>query len=422
MARTTGHVLPSVFSRTSNTTPEDLFNLNPLGGGTADRFLHRNSQSSILLYTNGACLNNGQSDPRASWAVVYGPVSVVPGRLEEKGPFGDKFRATSNRAELRAVIAALRLRDWRDDGFDSITIASDSSYVIDGATGWVQGWSRNDWKTRNRGDVKNKDLWEVLLGEVERWKEQGVAVKLWNIPRELNTVADSAAKAAANEAPVDEFRDAATGFSQTTATTSQPLPGSRIIALCLEAEGLFDACFGSLVTEITSKANLERATTATAAIRMLSDKAAPSVILITDGAITRQKKVFECVADCLSKGTTVVLCGCFSGMVNEGQFSRFFAKLGLFWTRGSYHRATVNLRREAVEAETANRLLGSYSQKAQFVTSLDQSAIWYAEHRSSTEAAVTFVKVGQGSLGYIGDVNGEEASNTVVMAMCGLLG
>lgn len=419
--RGTGQVLPSAFNGTSDTTPEDLFNLSPLGGGTAARFLHRNSQSSILLYTDGACLNNGQPDPRAGWAVVYGPANVLSGRLEEKGPFGDECPATSNRAELRAVIAALRFRDWRADGFDSITIASDSSYVIDGATGWVRGWFRNGWKTRNGGDVKNKDLWELLLGEVERWEEQGVTVKLWNIPRELNTLADSAAKAAANEAPVEEFRDVAIGLSQTT-TTTHPLPGSRIIALCLEEGGLFEACFGSLVTEITSKANLEQVTTAEAAIRMLSHDAAPSVILITDGAIARQKKVFECVADCLSRGTTVVLCGCFSGMVNEGQFSRVFAKLGLSWTRGSYHRGTVNLRRDAVEAETANRLPGSYSQKAQFVTGLDQSAIWYAEHRSSTEAAVAFAKVGQGRLGYIGDVNGEEASNTVVMAMCGLLG
>lgn len=46
---------------------------------------------------------------------------------------------------------------------------------------------------------------------------------------------------------------------------------------------------------------------------------------------------------------------------------------------------------------------------------------WYTESETSDEATVVFAKVGLGRLGYIGDVNGEESSDTVVLAMCGLL-
>ncbi|KAK3349191.1 hypothetical protein B0T25DRAFT_547406 [Lasiosphaeria hispida] len=54
----------------------------------------------------------------------------------------------------------------------------------------------------------NKDLWEALLGEVERYKDEGMAVEFWRIPRERNTVADAAAKeAAAKEDAPNEWTE-----------------------------------------------------------------------------------------------------------------------------------------------------------------------------------------------------------------------
>ena len=37
------------------------------------------------------------------------------------------------------------------------------------------------------------------------------------------------------------------------------------------------------------------------------------------------------------------------------------------------------------------------------------------------ETAVALVKVGEGKLSHVGDVNAEDGSNAVVLAMCGLL-
>jgi ribonuclease HI len=163
---------------------------------------------------DGACLNNGQSNPQAGWAFFQGEKTngeplVISGRLEKKSPWGDEGAQTSNRAELRAVIAALRFRHWRGEGFSTVVVAVDSSYVVDGATQWAKGWVKNGWKTKHftgrnnrNNDVKNKDLWEILLGEFERARNNNVEIQLWKIPREWNTLADEGAKRGAEgEAP-----------------------------------------------------------------------------------------------------------------------------------------------------------------------------------------------------------------------------
>lgn len=41
--------------------------------------------------------------------------------------------------------------------------------------------------------------------------------------------------------------------------------------------------------------------------------------------------------------------------------------------------------------------------------------------RVSGESAVAFASVGDGKLGYIGNVNAEHGSNVTVLAMCGIL-
>ncbi|RCI14562.1 hypothetical protein L249_6877 [Ophiocordyceps polyrhachis-furcata BCC 54312] len=158
----------------------------------------------VLIYTDGACLNNGQPNPKAGWAFWHGldPSGkrlIASGRLEKRGPFGDDGIQSSNRAELRAVIAALGFRHWPGEGFHTVVIATDSEYVVKGSTKWAKSWVENSWTTRGGANVKNRDLWEALLGQVEKFDERGMAVQFWKIPRDCNAVADAAAKDAATE-------------------------------------------------------------------------------------------------------------------------------------------------------------------------------------------------------------------------------
>ncbi|KAJ6003379.1 ribonuclease H-like protein [Penicillium sp. IBT 35674x] len=122
------------------------------------------------------------------------PNGYVRFRLEEEGPTGVIYRATSNRAELRAVIAALHFREWSREGFSSVVIATDSTHVAEGMTSWVHEWLERGWRKRDGKPVTNRDLWQCLIDEVKHCGRNGLHVKFWRIPREWNEAADRHAK------------------------------------------------------------------------------------------------------------------------------------------------------------------------------------------------------------------------------------
>ena len=141
-------------------------------------------------------------DTEGSPQVRYGIVSF---RLESKSSDGSPAEQMSNRAELRAVIAALQFRSWYAEGWKRIVIATDLEYAINGATEWVDAWVRKNWITSKKVPVKNRDLWELLMQEIRRFADKGVEVLFWKIPRRWNTEADTAAKDGAAGDEVAEF-------------------------------------------------------------------------------------------------------------------------------------------------------------------------------------------------------------------------
>ncbi|RWA13203.1 hypothetical protein EKO27_g1928 [Xylaria grammica] len=145
--------------------------------------------------------------PGASISVPEPEARTCAKRLENNGPFGDNAAQTSNRAELRAALAALRARQWSDDGYRTVVIATDSEYVAQGVTEWVRKWVGNGWKTSKGKNVANRDLWELLLGEAERYQECGLAIQFWRIDRSLNHVADAAAAKALTDGDDENFED-----------------------------------------------------------------------------------------------------------------------------------------------------------------------------------------------------------------------
>ncbi|KAK4160358.1 putative rnase h domain protein, partial [Cladorrhinum sp. PSN259] len=156
---------------------------------------------TMLMFTDGSCLANGMPDPRAGWAFIFRPGSegVVSGVLEREGPDGELRVATSNRAELRAVITALEFRSWWGEAWGRIMIATDSEYVVNGATAWLRAWAARGWRTSGGSPVQNRDLWERLSERMRMCAEGSCEVIFWRIPRGWNTEADQAAKAAAGD-------------------------------------------------------------------------------------------------------------------------------------------------------------------------------------------------------------------------------
>ncbi len=102
------------------------------------------------IFTDGAARGN---PGLGGWgAIILSDDSAV-----ELG--GHENHTTNNRMELTAVIFALESAPSSRE----ITIYTDSSYVLSGITRWVKGWQKNKWKTSQKEDVLNKDLWEKLV-------------------------------------------------------------------------------------------------------------------------------------------------------------------------------------------------------------------------------------------------------------------
>ncbi|RKF56771.1 putative rnase h domain protein [Erysiphe neolycopersici] len=195
---------PSIFCPPSPLdTPVTLFNND-------HRFIRKTNPREILLYADGACIRSSKGGCAAGWAFVYRPsaynedgdlthAGTISGRLEVKGPTGKIYAPTSNRAELRAAIAALQFLDWSEDcnrGWRSVVIATDSEYVTCSVTKWIADWEDTNWKLEDKSNVNNEDLWKLLLEEVRKYHAEGVKIAFWRIPRHCNKRAYEFAKRA----------------------------------------------------------------------------------------------------------------------------------------------------------------------------------------------------------------------------------
>lgn len=249
-------------------TPEVHFPLQTVTNRTRyPRFVNRFHSREMMLVVDGSCSNNGagvgknpptkeggepsggasfifKDKPRyvlgeqattmpflavgegSSNGVPLGDVTMhmpdVTGkialRLEQQGPRGDLQRHTSNRAKLRAVIAALDFCPWHGEGWERIVVVTDLNYVVLGATKWMPAWLKRRWRTspQVRGGkyiigkkLANRDLWEELQSRVEMLRANGTEVAFWHVPSksligrdsELLREAKKAAREAATSAP-----------------------------------------------------------------------------------------------------------------------------------------------------------------------------------------------------------------------------
>ncbi len=113
----------------------------------------------IELFTDGSSLGN---PGRGGWCAILryqGSERVLSGAQSE---------ATNNQMELLAVIEALKVLKEPC----SVTLYSDSSYVIKGINEWLYGWVKKNFK-----NVKNPELWQAYLDAAKPHRVRGVWVK-----------------------------------------------------------------------------------------------------------------------------------------------------------------------------------------------------------------------------------------------------
>ncbi|MDP6788109.1 MAG: ribonuclease HI [Rhodospirillales bacterium] len=107
------------------------------------------NDDTVDIFTDGAC--SGNPGP-GGWA------AILRWRGTEKELSGFAADTTNNRMEMMAAIQGLEAlrRGVR------ARLYTDSTYLSDGITQWIERWKRNGWRTAAKKPVKNEGLWRRL--------------------------------------------------------------------------------------------------------------------------------------------------------------------------------------------------------------------------------------------------------------------
>lgn len=137
----------------------------------------------VEIYTDGACSGNPG---------VGGWAAVLFFQAHKKEISGYDKETTNNRMELFAIIQGLcQLKESC-----AVTVYSDSAYAVDAVNkGWLKRWDCNNWKTSDKKDVKNRDLWNDLTLRMSKHEVKFVKVK-GHSDNEYNNRCDELARAA----------------------------------------------------------------------------------------------------------------------------------------------------------------------------------------------------------------------------------
>jgi ribonuclease HI len=141
----------------------------------------------VEIFTDGAC--RGNPGPGGWGALLrYGD--------HEKSLYGGEGETTNNRMELTAAIEALAALKEAS----KVALTTDSEYVRQGITSWLENWKKRGWKTASKKPVKNVDLWQRLEAEAAQHQVEWHWVKGHSGHRE-NEIADQLANRGIDELP-----------------------------------------------------------------------------------------------------------------------------------------------------------------------------------------------------------------------------
>lgn len=101
---------------------------------------------------------------------------------------------TEKRAQLRAVLAAIELADWEQEGFDKIVIGVEQDWIIRGISNDIWRWKYNGWKTPVGELVQDRDLWELIDLAIIGFEKIDCNVRFWQISAKDAQIAKSLAE------------------------------------------------------------------------------------------------------------------------------------------------------------------------------------------------------------------------------------
>ncbi len=117
----------------------------------------------VEIWSDGAC--TGNPGP-GGWA------AILRSGAYEKVISGGEIDTTNNRMEIMAALEALRQLKRAS----KVTIYTDSTYLMQGATEWMPNWKARGWK-RKGGKLLNLELWQALDLELNKHQVSWIWVK-----------------------------------------------------------------------------------------------------------------------------------------------------------------------------------------------------------------------------------------------------
>lgn len=127
----------------------------------------------IRIYTDGAC--SGNPGP-GGWAMVWNTEQSCDQYS------GCDASTTNNRMELTAVVECLKKIAKSGNKTDLHEIYSDSAYVVNAINNrWLHRWKSSGWRTKQKEEIKNRDLWEQAHKYLQRIEDAGQKIKFIKI-------------------------------------------------------------------------------------------------------------------------------------------------------------------------------------------------------------------------------------------------
>ncbi|XP_033219718.1 ribonuclease H1-like [Belonocnema kinseyi] len=108
----------------------------------------------VKVYTDGACSANGTDNARAGIGVFFGNNHPLNVSQPASG------RQTNNVAEIQAVTVAAY--QARKAGIKKLRIYTDSEFLYNSATMWIEKWRNNGWITARGTSVANRSDFEEM--------------------------------------------------------------------------------------------------------------------------------------------------------------------------------------------------------------------------------------------------------------------
>lgn len=153
----------------------------------------------LMVYTDGAC--KGNPGP-GGWAfAIFATVYDTKERYLLHEQAGGVKHTTSIQMELQAAIQAMKF--LKTNNLSNVTVVTDSEYLHNGITQWIDKWRMKGWKTSKREPVKNKELWLELESLNNKVKRLGSVTWAWSrghSSNQWNDHVDQLASSAAFEA------------------------------------------------------------------------------------------------------------------------------------------------------------------------------------------------------------------------------